>query len=111
MSGMNFNSSYSTAKPYIKQDIVSYNLNSGKKSKVPQMVTKLTQEYTNSIYPFLGYRLYEKTEQGYKKTEVLFQVGEEILNVIPDGMRTVDERPDKQCFYNFISALVMYVVI
>ena len=68
-------------QPYIKQDIVTYHLNQGNKSTMPQMVTNLTKEYTNSIYAFIGYRLYEKTNSGYVKTEQLFQVGEEVSNL------------------------------
>ena len=68
-------------QPYVKQDIVSYDLNKGSKSVVPQMATNLTKEYTYSIYPFIGYRLYEKTQNGYVRTETLFQVGEKVYNI------------------------------
>ncbi len=73
-------------QPYIKQDIVTYHLNQGNKSTVPQMITNLTKEYTNSVYSFIAYRLYEKVEDNYVKTERLFQVGEEVSNLtLEDG--------------------------
>ncbi len=68
-------------QPYIKQDRVTYSLNNENKSTVAYMITELTQIHTTSIYPFVGYRLYEKTIAGYERTEKIFQAGEIVHNL------------------------------
>lgn len=68
-------------QPYIKQDKVTYHLNRENKSTIPRILTELTKLHTTSIYPFIGYRLYEKTVYGYEKTNRVFQEGESVSNL------------------------------
>lgn len=68
-------------QPYEKHDKVSYDLNRDDKSTVPKMVTTLMEVHTKSVYRFIGWQLYEKTDSGYTKMDELFAEGDVASNL------------------------------
>lgn len=68
-------------QPFVKHNVVSYDLNRGSKSTLPSMATVLTDAHTKAVYPFMAYDLYSKKGAAYTNLKTQYMEGQSVCNL------------------------------